>query len=328
MLPGDGPKDLARQRAILEEHQAQRANIKDDGNSPKSHSVDASSLSISQPMTSAELSSSFTLSTPVFVTNMRQTRFHNHLGVILGFDGDQHVKLQLHEQAGKKIRVPRDRVRVSGLSHLPSIPSAQPSRVPTFDAPGTPRFIVALLGSRGFGLPDHVVQEHIAPYFLIRRVATSSVQCKRGSTNRGDNPLSVVCNDFDDQWWISAPGGFSRGCGREWLEFFLGEENCRVSAVGMKIPPLPHGPLAVRHFFVECVKSGEETWSSCSGLLETLDVPHMQRFALSPPVDAMRMRVVMVMSALGSMIERKKLREEEIALAPDDCVGLFGVKFW
>jgi hypothetical protein len=178
----------------------------------------------------------------------------------------------------------------------------------------------------------------------------------------------VVCNDRTDQWWISAPAdpslgpaskwedgkppdhpatlqtktmtlplanGFSRGKGREWLEFDLGKvenicsrSNRRVSAVGVKIPPLPHGPLSVRRFFVEYIKQGESKWKACTDLLETIDVQNMQRFALCPPVDATRLRVVMTMSALGSMIERSKLKEEEIALSPDDCCGLFEVKFW
>ena len=217
------------------------------------------------------------------------------------------------------------------------------------DAPCTSAMLVALFGSRGgrTGLPDHLVTEHIVPFFTVERVTPSAVRCVRASSCRGDFPLDSVCNDNDAEWWISSTSGgrFTEGAGREWLEFDLGSGDVprRVSAVGVKIPPLPHGPLSVRRLFVEYTAGSRDghTVRVCTGLLETLDRPQLQRFALTPPIEATRVRVVMTLTAAGKMLREDGpaavaagsiVWSARLAQMRDDgaggCVGLFGVKFW
>ena len=358
MTGGDGPEDLAREMTVLAAHAARVAAntvvaLEADDSDPDAAAVHG------PPLTDAEIAQIAALASPVYITRMRATRFNNHLGTVLLGDPpfelfvNGRVRLQLHStDGGKKIQVPRDRIRRSGLPALPAAPSSLSSSylrsVMVLDAPSTSAMLVALLGSRGgrTGFPDHLVMEHIVPFFTVTRVTTSAVRCVRASSNRGDFPLSSVCNDNDAEWWISSSSGgrFAEGAGREWLECDLGSGGvpCRVSAIGIKIPPMPHGPLSVRRFYVEYTSGSRDGHAVrvCTGLLETLDQPQMQRFALTPPIEATRVRVVMKLTAIG-----KFLREEGPAQVADGrllaadlemvrhggagvCVGLFRVKFW
>jgi hypothetical protein len=349
MQGGDGPDDLARQEAVLARW---AADVESDEGWPEEDAAVHG-----PPLTDAELARVAALGAPVYVTHMRARRFNNHLGTVIFGDPpssalcvDGRVRLQLHTaDGGKKIEVPRDRIRRSGLPALPAAPSSSWTSPPvmTLDAPCTSAALVALLGGGQTGLPDHLVTEHIVPFFTVARVTPSAVRCIRASSTRGDYPLGSVCNDNDAEWWISSTsaGRFTEGAGREWLEFDLsgGDVPCRVSAIGVKIPPMPHGPLSVRRFFVEYTAGsrGGHAVSTCTGLLETLDRPQLQRFALTPPIEATKVRVVMTLTAMGKFLhedgpvaatEGSLLQAAHLAQmrasGTGGCVGLFGVKFW
>ena len=127
------------------------------------------------------------------------------------------------------------------------------------------------------------------------------------------------------------PGGY----GAEWIQVdFPGAADhparpLRVSAVGMRIPPLPSGPLSVRRFFLQARRSahaGEDTWDTHeTWALETLDRPEMQWLSLTPPVESTSVRVVMTMNAAAAF----ELEGVEAASRARhcDCVGLFQIDF-
>ena len=151
-------------------------------------------------------------------------------------------------------------------------------RMLTLDTACSLDLIDRALGPDGFGLPVHLIRDKVLPFFLCHRVTNFS--CSWPSSSQGDFPLSARHKLDDQQWWISGQDNFKLGSGREWLEFKLGDGSAvrRVSAIGVKIPPLPFGPLSVRQFHVE-YKAVDGTWMRhlefsrrwttlrCSGLL-------------------------------------------------------------
>ncbi len=100
------------------------------------------------------------------------------------------------------------------------------------------------------------------------------------------------------------------------------EEPRRVGAVGIKIPPLPQGPLSVRRFHIEYLNEGFE-WKKHRSTFYTLDRAELQSFAILPPIDASRVRVVCTMNAASEAYNHNFPR-----IFACDCVGLFQVKFW
>merc|ERR1712113_785639 len=118
---------------------------------------------------------------------------------------------------------------------------------------------------------------HMAPW---------STRLDACSSTRGDFPLSEVLSPDRSTWWISGEQSMPGGVGQEWLQFSFGGVR-RISFVGVRIPPLPQGPLSVREFHLlksEC--DGAEAWTLISPAgMTTLDRPKIQEFALDPPVD-------------------------------------------
>merc|ERR1719330_789424 len=186
--------------------------------------------------------------------------------------------------------------------------------------------MVHLLGERGRGLPDYVA-EQVAEFLRIERCGAGLLEVVGSSSSRGDFPLSAVLDPDPCSWWISAAGSFQRGAGKEWLEFVFRKEPCRaevrrrVSFLGIKIPAMPSGPLSVRKFHLMALLPGCEagqsgSWVQATRELSTADVGHLQEFALAPPLETSRVRLVCTSNAVSS--------HGAISI---DCVGLFEVRF-
>jgi len=126
----------------------------------------------------------------------------------------------------------------------------------------------------------------------------------KASSSRGDFPLQVVLEDDDRKWWISEPGSFSQGRGKEYLEFDLGSSSV-VRILAISIPPMPMGPLSVRDFSVEAFVG--QKWIPVSPKLQTLDKGGLQEVALE-------------------LVETRRLRVNCLtSVAPMDSVGLFRI---
>lgn len=106
----------------------------------------------------------------------------------------------------------------------------------------------------------------------------------------------------------------------------------RVSNVGVRIPPLPHGPLSVRDFHVLVLSKPNEDWRASSPTLRTLNSGEMQRFALVPPVDAIALRLVFTSNAIAcqSEISDQCTAGESMSETMIDpalwCIGLFQIE--
>lgn len=183
---------------------------------------------------------------------------------------------------------------------------------------GTPdeRVLLALLKG-GCCLPDGLPQR-VLEYLCAEPVKPDAVVVTAASSsNDGADPEAVLVAD-DERWWISArvplPDAHASPVFSEWLEFSLGDRPRILSYVGIKIPPMPWGPLSVREFRVEQWVADAD--GDCSGWkascpLHTLDRAEVQEFALPEPIQASRVRLVFTRAA-GELV---------------DCIGLFEVRF-
>lgn len=187
--------------------------------------------------------------------------------------------------------------------------------------------VTRLMGERGWGLLDGIA-EMIAEYLRYQRIDSAEVTVSGSSSTRGDFPLSEVLTANASTWWISAAGSMPGGVGGEWLEFSCPGVR-RIAFVGIKIPPLPQGPLSVREFHLlrrridiaalDLADDDESAWVLASaGPMHTLDTACMQELALDPPMDTQKVRLVCTTTAAA---------EGLAFFGGVDCVGLFQVCF-
>jgi len=161
------------------------------------------------------------------------------------------------------------------------------------------------------------LSSRIVSWLLISPVQDSDVRVSGCSSQRGDFPLSAVLERDESTWWISAPGTMSSGEGSEHLEFSFGVLPRRISYFGIRIPPMPFGPLSVRVFHILALDEVSNSWVAASPQLLTLNNSSLQEFSLSPPIEASKLRVVCVRNAAA---------DTEFSFSTD-CIGLFQVRF-
>ena len=263
----------------------------------------------------------------VALQGMTNDQYNHHIGKVDHIREDGRVILQLHpgeiqlsrrntttsESEAKSIAVLPEKIRPVMLTTVAG------EVVSLWD--GHSRLMVqGLFGERGKGLPNDIA-DCIADFFEIKSVVEDDVVVARASSSRGDYPLSVVLDD-DDGWWISSPGSMQYGHGEEWLQVdFSGEEHTprRVTAIGVRIPPLPMGPLSVRRFHL-CSHQGatRQEWS-----LQTLDSSRLQWISLKPPLEVESVRVVMTCNAAAE----SPVEQGDLFSSSFHCVGLFQLAF-
>jgi hypothetical protein len=137
----------------------------------------------------------------------------------------------------------------------------------------------------------------------IRAISCSSIAQHDSSVCAVQHALDPSTNN----WWISANETMPRGVGQEWISFELAEPGmpCRVERVEMRIPRMPHGPLSVRTFHLECGATRDGPWKRASKQFQTLDVNGVQSFAIWPPIDATHVRVVCTRNAARARVDEQ-----------------------
>uniref|UniRef100_A0A7S4JB35 F5/8 type C domain-containing protein n=2 Tax=Odontella aurita TaxID=265563 RepID=A0A7S4JB35_9STRA len=117
--------------------------------------------------------------------------------------------------------------------------------------------------------------------------------------------------------------------GEEYLQFRLSPKGLtkRISFFGLSIPPMPYGPLSVRHFRLDWSLDGE-TWKKGGKdhTLETIDMEGMQSFELSPAIDATYVRLVCLQNVVWAERFHYSNGASGPALTGLDCVGLYHVR--
>ncbi|CAJ1336596.1 unnamed protein product [Effrenium voratum] len=245
----------------------------------------------------------------VRLVNLQRAEFNHHLGRVVAPLESGRVGVVLHGVISQKAAYEPLSFKVENLRRVPSLPSL----LPVLDSIG-PRAVRRLLGDVGWGLPENVAVQ-VASFLQIRRLQLEEVQVTGCSSHRGDFPISAALNDREDEWWISDSGTCPGGQGAEFLEFRFAARR-RVFFAGLKIPPLPMGPLSVREFHL-MVPSGED-WVCATPPMQTLNRGDMQEFAL-PPLECQSLRLMCTKNAAAA----------EAAALPGfaNCIGLFQVSF-
>lgn len=285
----------------------------------------------------------FPIGTSVILTGLQRQGFNYHIGRVVAAQNKQgRIGVALHgtvwkdADSGPSRRRPSQKLDPDHVAlkpeNLRSIDVAAPMQTSIV---GTiPQWaVLRLLGDHGLGLPGSVV-DGIVECLLIQRVVAADVSVAGCSTTRSDFELDAVLDGRDDTWWISGPGSCHRGVGEEYLEFSFGSTPRRVSFCGMKVPPLPQGPLSVRDFHLLALRNdavprssapdsrpefAEDAWVPAShSPMHTLDRGNLQEFAIVPPVDTRAIRLVCTKNASAAS-------RRPGAMA--DCIGLFQVSF-
>ena len=181
--------------------------------------------------------------------------FNNHVGKLVKEAANGRWGVKLHgvvwscDSAGQETVS----VRPENLRRV-----IQPKAYPKlFSSVGTLSQIVLQRLMTTWGLPDGL-GEHISQFLQVKAVAKEEIKVAGCSSTRGDFALSSVIEDNDSTWWISANNSFPNGRGREYLDFRFGKTR-RVCFMGIKIPPMPYGPLSVRQFHVFVRESADAT---------------------------------------------------------------------
>jgi len=287
---------------------------------------------------SASSSSSLPIGSAVMLAGLKKEDFNYHVGRVVTAPTQQgRIGVELHgivwsspAQGRRRNRAVYDPVSLKP-ENLRSISLKTPKEISVLGS--IPQWaILRLLGDSGRGLPLNVV-ESIAECLLIHRLEKGDISVAGCSTTRGDYELDAVLDGRDDTWWISGAGSCQQGIGCEYLEFSFGDAPRRVSFFGMMIPALPQGPLSVRDFHLLALRAdavprgtdqgnefGDDAWIPASHKsLHTLDRGTMQEYALWPPVDTRRIRLVCSKNAAAD----SRLSMGIMA----DCIGLFQVSF-
>jgi hypothetical protein len=188
-------------------------------------------------------------------------------------------------------------------------------------------------------LPNELIH-NIGHYFVVNPVQHKQVTAIAASSTVGRFPLGAVLEDNDATWWISAMGSMPLGKGAEYMEFQLSPVVTRLSAVSIKIPPLPVGPLSVRTFRVAIPDVSVSsrtitptTWINATDELTVENKTGYQRFELSLGIDARLIRIV----CTTNQISRFLGQNNEVAGDENNnnnnnnnqfhAVGFYSVKF-
>lgn len=259
---------------------------------------------------------------------LNKAQFNQHVGTIvtpLGVNGRLGVSLHRTiwpEASDANDEHPAIELRPENLRRISDRSSPKAVSVRGTVSPG---MVFNLLGERGWGMPDNVVQ-HITDQLQVERVCQDDIIVSGCSSSRGDFPLDAILNEDRSEWWISASGSMPDGYGSEYLEFSFGAVPRRVEFVSLCIPPLPMGPLSVRHFHILALDHSG-SWFVASPSLQTLDRGDLQEFALVPPIDTTSIRVVCTGNAAAATMDLSLCRNRECRNSFADCTGLFQVSF-
>jgi hypothetical protein len=185
-------------------------------------------------------------------------------------------------------------------------------------------------------LPPELAKQ-VIQFLIIQRVDSDTVEVVGCSSHDKVHSLQACLSDDENTWWISGEHTMPRGRGCEYLELSVGPKLRRLTAVSIKIPPLPQGPLSVREFRIEAPSTtssstsidGESTeWTAVSPVFTVANRTGYQRFMLSDPVlDVSHIRLV----CLTNQIDPYVNVEDEV-MASDhvprrfECVGFFSVR--
>jgi hypothetical protein len=173
---------------------------------------------------------------------------------------------------------------------------------------------------------------------VIQRVDPEQVETVSCSSHDEAHPLTACLSDDETSWWISGPHSMPQCRGYEYIQLSLGPtpQLRRLTAVSIKIPPLPQGPLSVREFRIESpMTTGATTdatdateWTAVTPVFTVENRTGFQRFVLDTanPVDVHQVRLVCLSNQISSFIDGLGVDRFNTTLR-FECVGFFAVRF-
>jgi hypothetical protein len=205
-------------------------------------------------------------------------------------------------------------------------------------AKGSYNEMLALLETLDFGSKGNSVGSVLPPdlakqvlqFLVIQRVDSDMVEVVGCSSHDKVHPLAACLSDDETTWWISGENTMPRGRGFEYVELSVGPKLRRLTAVSLKIPPLPQGPLSVREFRIESPMEtidGETEWIAVSPVFTVDNRTGFQRFLLPNPADVETVRLV----CLSNQIDPYVNVEDEVLASHHvqrrfECVGFFSLR--
>jgi hypothetical protein len=171
--------------------------------------------------------------------------------------------------------------------------------------------------------PSRVLPPELAfrvlQFLVIQRVDPNLVETIGCSSHDEVHPLEACLSDDETTWWISERHSMPCGRGREYIQLSLGPTLRRLSAVSIKIPPFPQGPLSVREFLIESPTIIDGEWTAVSQNFTVENRTGFQLFVLAEPVDVQQVRLVCLSNQISSITQ--------FTTHPFESVGFFSVRF-
>lgn len=163
------------------------------------------------------------------------------------------------------------------------------------------------------------LSKHVANFLTVQKVVRDEVEAVGSSSMDMPHQLADCLIDDEDSWWMSGAGTMPGGRGAEYVEFRLCRRQIlrRVTAVQLRIPPLPMGPLSVREFRVD-VADEWGLWRQLPGIHLVDNRAGMQQFEIGN-IDAHSVRVVCLSNQISTYLGGDTLSY--------GSVGYYAVKF-
>ena len=146
----------------------------------------------------------------------------------------------------------------------------------TFPGTASPKEIISLLENE-CEFPSEIGQ-CICLYLIISQMVFDEVKAIGCSSSSLQFPLKECLTPNGSTWWISA-----MPC-PQFVEFEVDRPSV-LKQIGIKIPPLPNGPLSVRQFSLSFMDPfDDKVFIEDDRIFETLDTERLQLFAVDPPI--------------------------------------------
>eukprot|EP00522_Entomoneis_paludosa_P011999 CAMPEP_0172442260 /NCGR_PEP_ID=MMETSP1065-20121228/2731_1 /TAXON_ID=265537 /ORGANISM="Amphiprora paludosa, Strain CCMP125" /LENGTH=261 /DNA_ID=CAMNT_0013192061 /DNA_START=28 /DNA_END=813 /DNA_ORIENTATION=+ len=166
----------------------------------------------------------------------------------------------------------------------------------------------------------------VLSFLTVKRVQQKNVCATNSSSHDGVHHLSTTLLENECTWWLSRAGSMPDGRGQQWIQYLLNRHNSclqRLSAVSVKIPPMPQGPLSAREFVLQSF-SIDQGWHAITPIFQISNQAGWQKFTLPEAVDVNEVRLVCLSNQIAEYLSNAELTPHKSRF---ESVGFFSVRF-
>lgn len=167
--------------------------------------------------------------------------------------------------------------------------------------------------------------ERVLSYLTVKRVKQENVEATLCSSHDNVHHLSQTLVGNETTWWLCRPGTMPNGRGNQWVQYIMNRHEMnlqRLSAVSIRIPPMPQGPLSVKEFCLQSF-SIERGWHAITPIFTVANQVGWQRFVFED-VDVSEVRLVCLCNQIAEYLDRNELSPYKSRF---ESVGFFAVQF-